>query len=365
MKKFTVVLLSALFVLVSPVVPDGCGVMPVLADGPSQIAQGVLKQNAAFWISDARGWRQGGTLSVGTQINIAFYDTNWVQDTRGCWICRWDVAIYGVDKAPETQYGSPLLGTAGQPIQIGEVVYAGPNCRKVYYPGLGQCGVIPSGTLLKVANKIQAIYDSCSYLYVWVNQQTNQPAWIKETDVERKVVVAASENVVFDWDNVVLVVAPLASHLAGNGRSINVTLQQAEEAFRAVLAGKGQIFSRASDDRIFFDIVLGPYRYVGFVSSQTGNLDNFFLPAERYQQAHHGWNIRQVILYIENLKAKGGYYPIRPDQVPDWIRQKWLGPSPLAMARAVIQTSEACMVFMIMPQYQLRRFSDPRVNVTN
>lgn len=350
-------LLTLLFALGLVLNDGGCG-MFVYAGGPT----GQVKPGVAYWISDARGWRQGGTFPQKTTITISCYDTNWVKDDHGRWIRRWEVAIDGVDVLPETQYGSPVLGQAGQPIQIGEVVYAKSGCRS--YLGPWECDrrwtkPIAKDTPMKVVNRQN------NFLFVHLNSRSNQPAWVKESSIERKVAVATDGNANFDWDNVVLVVAPLASHLAGNGRSINVTLQQAEEAFRAVLAGRGQIFSRASDGRIMFDIVLGPYRYVGFVNSLTGNLDNFFLPAERYQEAHQGWNIRQVLNYVENLKAKGGYSSITPDQVPDWIKQKWLGASPLAMARAVIQTSEVCMVFMIMPQYQLQWFERPGANITN
>lgn len=356
MKKYILAILVVVFVLVAPGI-DGCGIMPILADG-LPIAQGVTVVQATIF-QPSKGWRPIGEVPANTPIGIYSFDGNYyVRNDPDQAIERKFVRVYGVDKVPQTNWGSPLLGTAGTPVQVGEAVYAKQGCHRYFGCWEGGYSVpIPEGARMEVKNRQGE--------FLFVNLSGNVAGWVKEDSVERKVVVAASEEVAFDWDNVVLVVVPLASHLAGNGRSINVTLQQAEEAFRAVLAGRGQIFSRASDGRIMFDIVLGPYRYVGFVNSLTGNLDNFFLPAERYQEAHQGWNIRQVLQYIENLKVKGGYSPINPNQIPEWIKDKWLGSSPLAMARAVIQTPEVCMVFMIMPQYQLRRFSDPRVNVTN
>lgn len=360
MKKLTCVFLIAVtLAFLCPVLAS-----PVAAGDNEIIGQGITLVETPVYISDSKGWREVATKPAGTPIAVYFYDSSWVYNDPNQKMPRWiqqgwrtvrAVGIYGVDKVRETNWGKPLLASTG-PLLIGEVVFAGSNCKKMSGPGYGaDFNYAPEGTRMLVQNK------SNGWLFVLVNGNPKEPCWVPESKVRRGTTVA--DGYVDEAGATLIAIGSITNHL-GQGRAIAVTAEQAREAVQLALQGKvGTLYTRP-DGRILIDIVRGGYRYVAFLDAD-GQLGSFFPPAERHQVAGE---IHDTANYINNVINKGGYWRVQASQIPQQIKDLWL---PVVTGSSLVQQflnlaqSEVFFMMFIAPEDWNRYFEPQGLGPTN
>lgn len=149
---------------------------------------------------------------------------------------------------------------------------------------------------------------------------------------------------------VIIAAGPITNHLAGNGRSISVTAEQARQTIVDGLTGKSGGLYLRDDGRMMIVSVRENIRTITFLNA-SGEMATHFPPAENAQLCA-GPDCAKALRYINNVIAKGGYTSIQPSEVPQRIRDGWVStaaPAWQALLGSLAQTLGASVTEMMVP----------------